>query len=372
MKRPRRIAVVTGSRAEYGLLRPVMIAVRDHPDLELEVLISGEHLLPPARTAREVTMDFEAYIGATIPMHPARTNGRAAEATALGRGISGLADHLAGGPPEVVVVLGDRIEAFAAAAAAAVAGVRVAHLHGGDRAPGIADEGMRHAITKLAHIHLPATATSAQRIIAMGEEPDRVHVVGSPAIDGLGAIEPMSDERFEQLGRPQIVLLLHPEGGSADEEYDRARRLLGVAQGVGRVLALAPNHDPGREGIVRAIEASSCPSCVHLPRPEFIGLLRRAEVLVGNSSAGLIECAAIPLRCVNTGPRQAGREMGANVIDIGTWDDEAIDAAIRRARTEPLPATDHPYGPGHSGPQAAAVLAGFDPRLHALVKRNTY
>ena len=114
-----------------------------------------------------------------------------------GSGISGLAEWLAGHTVEVVLVLGDRIEAFAAASAAAVAGVLVAHLHGGDRAPGIADEAMRHAITKLAHIHLPATPRSAQRIVAMGEEPARVHVVGSPAVDGLSEVPALADEAYD-------------------------------------------------------------------------------------------------------------------------------------------------------------------------------
>ncbi|MHC4448211.1 MAG: UDP-N-acetylglucosamine 2-epimerase, partial [Planctomycetota bacterium] len=216
----RTITVVTGSRAEFGLLRPVMRAIRAHQDLTLQVLVTGEHLRPPAHTAREVESGFAEEIAATIPMHDPQRTGRAAEAESLGRGISGLASALVRCGPDVVLVLGDRIEAFAAASAASVAGVRVAHMHGGDRAAGIVDEALRHAVTKLAHLHLPATAQSAQRIIAMGEDPHRVHVVGSPAIDALDAIAPLVDERFEALGRPKMVFLLHPAGGTEHQEHE--------------------------------------------------------------------------------------------------------------------------------------------------------
>ncbi|MHC4220173.1 MAG: UDP-N-acetylglucosamine 2-epimerase, partial [Planctomycetota bacterium] len=277
----RTVAVVTGTRAEFGLLRPVMHAVRDHPDLDLRVVVTGTHLLQPQRTLDEVAAEFE--LDAVIPMQRPFAPGRLADAEALGRGVSGIAGWLGNeavrrGAVDVVVVLGDRIEAFAAAAAAAVAGIRVAHLHGGDRAPGIADEGLRHAVTKLAHIHLPATERSAQRIRDMGEDPDRVHVVGSPAIDGLEEVPPLDDEAYDALGRPEIVFLLHPSGDEASREQDNAEGLLDICLRTGRVLAMHPNHDPGREGIVAAISVSTAPAREHLPRRDFIGLLRRARV----------------------------------------------------------------------------------------------
>ncbi|MEE9128733.1 MAG: UDP-N-acetylglucosamine 2-epimerase, partial [Phycisphaerales bacterium] len=145
----RTIAVVTGSRADYGLLRPVMRAIHDHADLQLRVIVTGVHLLPPAHTANEVARDFT--IANTIAMQRPGECSRLEDAEALGRGVTGFAQRLSRHPVDVVLVLGDRIEALAAAAAASVGGIRVAHLHGGDRAEGIADEAIRHAITKLAH-----------------------------------------------------------------------------------------------------------------------------------------------------------------------------------------------------------------------------
>ncbi len=243
MTAARRIAVATGSRAEFGLLSPVMRAIDDHPDLDLRVLVAGAHLLPPELTVREVAAAFD--VAARIPMQEPGTTSRGCDAEALGRGVSGFAAWLQEHPVEVVVVLGDRIEAFAAAAAASVAGVRVAHLHGGDRAPGIADEAIRHAITGLAHIHLPATEQSAGRIVAMGELPARVHVVGSPALDGLTGIAPLADKAYDALGAPEIVVLQHPLGRSPAREQAVAACVLDACRRAGRVLAMHPTTTPG-------------------------------------------------------------------------------------------------------------------------------
>jgi UDP-hydrolysing UDP-N-acetyl-D-glucosamine 2-epimerase len=368
----RRIAVVTGTRAEFGLLRPICAAIDAHPDLELELLVTGTHPLEPQRTIDEVSAAFP--VADVIEMQWAGHAGRADDAAALGRGVAGFAARLAAHPVDVVLVLGDRIEAFAAASAAAIGGTRVAHVHGGDRAEGIADESMRHAIAKLAHLHFPATAESAQRLLAMGEETKRVHLVGSPAIDGLDAIAPLPDDAYDELGRPQIVFLMHPTGRDRDEERAVAHRVLDRCRRGGSVLALHPNHDAGREGILDAIgDFDDVRSCPHLPRPSFVGLLRRVRAIVGNSSAGLIEAAAIPVRCVDLGDRQAGRERGQNVITCpDDGDDDAVDVAIHNALDAPVPAFRHPYGNGTAGPRIAGILATFEPDKHALAKQSTY
>ncbi len=369
MNAPRRVAVATGSRAEFGLLHPVMRAIADDARLDLAVLVAGSHLLGPRATVAEVGASFD--VAARIPMQQPGETSRARDAEALGRGVSGFAAWLGAHPIDCMLVLGDRIESFAAAAAASVAGVRVAHMHGGDRAAGIADEAMRHAITKLSHIHLPATQRSAERIIAMGELPARVHVVGSPAIDGLDAIPALDDEAFDALGAPEIVVLQHPLGRTVDHEQAVARGVFEACRRSGRALAMHPNHDPGREGILAAIRRAGLGECRHLPRHEFVGLLRRVRLLVGNSSAGLIECAALGVPSVNVGPRQEGRERPDNVLDVPDprQDDcDAVEAAIASALAgPPLPAL-HPFGNGDAGLRTAAVLAGFDPKTHPLAK----
>lgn len=434
------VAVVTGTRAEFGLLRPVMHAVRKHRRLNLKVIAAGAHFLPPARTIREVEAEFP--IAARVPMQRPARSGRAADALATARGLEGFARAYAKLEPDWVVVLGDRIEAFAAASAASIAGIAVCHIHGGDRAEGLADEAVRHAITKLAHLHCAATTLSAERIIRMGEKPEHVHVTGSPAIDGLDKIKPMSDREAARLGDPRVVVLLHPSGPlrSAEirvssrslrtppkrfgmpehgplhipsrmpwlnDERSEARfatltrmaaaclpdepplgacRNLGLTPcgGVGpRGLFLHPNHDPGREQILdtwrKHARRSGWPILPHLPRTKFVALLKRMArqrrgFLLGNSSAGLIECAALGVPALNVGPRQAGRERGPNVVDADPLDTVAVCDRIRKA--DRLAGRLRPsklFGDGRAGPRIADLLADTDPHSPALLrKHNTY
>ena len=374
---PRRVAVVTGSRAEFGLLRPVMPAIARHPQRELHVIPAGSHLIPPAETFREVRKAFP--VTDSIPMQKVGPASRLDDAESTGRGISRFARSFTAWRPDWVVVLGDRIEAFAAAAAASIGGLAVAHIHGGDRAEGIADEAMRHAITKLAHLHLAATAQSAERIRRMGEPEGSVHVVGSPAVDGLDAIDPLDDTSWAELGSPGAVVLLHPIGRHAEEEEAAAAVLEGVRAALdARHLALTPNADPGREGIVRAIETATARgdarSAGHMPRARFVALLKRlAEtrgVLVGNSSAGLIEAAVLGVPAVNIGARQAGRERAGNVVDIPRETPDAVAAGVTAALALDARSAPHPYGDGRAGERIAAILATEDPHAPGRTRKH--
>ncbi|MFG0283073.1 MAG: UDP-N-acetylglucosamine 2-epimerase [Phycisphaerales bacterium JB039] len=365
-----RVAVVTGSRADFGLLTPVMRAIDERPELELLVIAAGAHLIPPATTFRDVKALFP--VADSVPMQTAGRHTRFDDAEAVGKGIARFARSFAGLQPDWVVVLGDRIEAFAAASAAAIGGWALAHIHGGDRAPGVADEQMRHAITKLAHLHLAATDESAQRIIRMGETPDRVHVVGSPAIDTLEPIPPLDDDAFDALGAPDLLLLMHPIGRSDEQEEHAAAEALGaMCDAGGRILALHPNTDPGRRGVLRAIEASGAPAVEHLERARFVGLLKRmvaaGGVLVGNSSAGLIEAPALGLRVVDVGARQQGRQRPQSVISAAEQRSAIVAAISAARRAEPGPAGL--YGDGHAAERASALLAQVDPHSAALLTK---
>jgi len=363
----RRIAVLTGTRAEFGLLRTVMRHIRAHRRLELITIVTGTHLLGRVRTIDEVGADL------SLEMQREGDIGRLADAAAVARGVAALAEHLPQLNPDVVLLLGDRIEPFAAAAACAVAGIRIAHMHGGDRAEGVADESLRHAITKLAHIHLPATQQSAQRIERMGEDPQRIHVVGSPAVDELHETPTLDDATFRQLGSPDMLVLMHPTGRSDEAEADGMQRILQCCTEAGSTLVLEPNHDAGRAGIMQAIAASGCPSRSHLPRQQFIGLLRRVHMLVGNSSAGLIEAAVLGIPAVNIGTRQAGRERPDTVIDVPELSEAALRRSIATARNRLNAETPpHPYGDGRTGLRTAELLATLEPGMHPIIKRNAY
>jgi UDP-hydrolysing UDP-N-acetyl-D-glucosamine 2-epimerase len=377
----RRIAVVTGTRAEFGLLRPVMNAVKARADCELLVVAAGSHLVSPAETYHDVKAEF--FVSDAVPMQVAGQTGRAADVQALGRGMERFGRAFERLTPDWIVVLGDRIEAFAAAAAGSVGGYAVAHIHGGDRAEGVADEAMRHAITKLAHLHFPATAESAQRIIKMGERPQHVHVVGSPAIDGIPGISPLDDAAFKDLGSPTIVVLMHPVGRTDEQEEAVMSGVLEATMaGDSRVLVLHPNVDPGREGVLRAIRAAEESTGsrdrllvkTHLPRATFVGLLKRIAslrgVLVGNSSGALIEGAALRVPAVDIGPRQSGRERAGNVVSAAGEQPGQIAHAIEKARGLNLATLAHPFGDGLTGPRVAAFLAATNPHDPGLLRKH--
>lgn len=394
---PRRIVVVTGTRAEWGLLSPVCHEIVARRDLSLEVCAGGAHLLePPHAPPRhgdptfgdsthllfEPTIIWVESCGHRVhrfEMQRAGETGRLADAAALGRGVAAFAALFERLAPDVVVVLGDRIEAFAAASAASIGGIRVAHIHGGDRAEGVADEAMRHAITKLAHIHFPASSESAARIARLGEESARIHLVGSPAVDGLELIKPVTAHQHAEVGAPDFVFLMHPVGRADAEEEREAYAVLEALAARGRVLALAPNSDPGRVGIARAIEIVAerrrdrVRAFVHIERELFISHLKHPSVraIVGNSSAGLIECAAVGVRAINIGARQGGRERADNVRDVATGDDAALARELDALESW-RPSGAHPYLAGGASRRIAEILATCDLNLHGLAKRCTH
>ncbi|MEL7473980.1 MAG: UDP-N-acetylglucosamine 2-epimerase, partial [Planctomycetota bacterium] len=232
--------------------------------------------------------------------------------------------------------------------------------------------------------------TSAERIRRMGEPASRVAVIGSPAADGLERIEPMDDDAARELGDPSGVFLMHPIGRHPEEEeHAAAVALEGLLDGLGgggahggdAVLALDPNHDPGRAGIVRTLDAFEASGRIarrrHLTRGVFVSLLKRLAagggVLAGNSSAGLIEGAMLRVPAVNVGPRQGGRERAGNVVDSDGASPESVASAVREARGLALASLEHPYGDGRAGERAARALAALDPNDSALIrKRNAY
>ena len=356
----RTIVAVTGSRADFGLMRPVMEAIDRHDDLQLVTAVAGAHWV--AGTWSDVT-EAGFKIDSRIQMQRPDATGRAADVQALGRGIAGFGRCFEQVRPDVVLLLGDRIEAFAAASAAAVGGHRIGHIHGGDRAEGVADESMRHAVSKLAHLHFAATAASARRLRRMGEAERTVFQVGSPALDGLGAVAPAP-------AAPQMLCLQHPIGAEDRQERRWMAETLAAIRGLD-ALVLAPNSDPGADGIRAAIEAEGVPSVEHFPRSQFLCLLSGAQMVLGNSSAGLIESAALGTPAVNIGPRQAGREKPPSVVDAD-YGAEPVRRAMQTAAEMKGRRFDHPYGSGRTGETIAEHLASVDLDSIPIRKQNVY
>lgn len=359
----KRVAVITGARAEYGALRTTMEAIRAHPRLQLQVVATGMHLLRKfGRTVDEIAADG-FRIDARVPMQSG-SDASTDQATGLGRGIAGMARSFDRAHTDIVVVLGDRIEALAGALAAVTTGRMLAHIHGGDAAAGDFDDSLRHAITKLAHVHLAATRRSARRIVRMGEEAERVHVTGGPGLDQLRM---MIDGHPRSTGKSQAaIVLFHAYGRSPAVEEKAATNVLRAAadEHLKRVV-IYPNSDRGHRGVIHAIERHQrecAPDEVEthrsLGREEYVRRLMLADVLVGNSSSGIIEAPFLGTPSVDVGGRQAGREPGGRSVLHCSERRDDIRGAIRNAlRLRPRRGGKTVYGDGKTGPRIARVLA---------------
>ena len=383
MPRRRNICFVTGTRAEFGLMSSTLAAIRAHPSLRLQLVVTGMHLDRAHGRSVDLIRRDGWHVDATVPW--ARAGTPAGTARSTGLAMAGLAVAFDRLKSDVVLVVGDRVEAFAAAAAGHASGQVVAHVHGGDRALGQVDDSLRHAITKLAHVHFPATAASARRIRRLGEDAWRINAVGAPGIDGI-ADEAASWEdvvaQFPGL-RPKryALLVLHPATSNEVAEGRAAALVLRATHAVGfeSVVVVAPNNDPGARGILRCWEATPAdhPRVVFrrdLPRATYLGLLRDAAALVGNSSSGIIEAASFGTPVVDIGPRQDGRERSGNVVNL------PLDAArVRRALADVWrdgrPARfrgRNVYGGNGAGRKIASALAGLSVDERLLRKLVAY
>lgn len=372
----RRIVVITGSRADYGLLSVLMREIRNDPALELQVIATGAHLSPAfGMTIREIEADGFA-IAARVDMG-ITSDQRIALTAAIGRGVAGLGEALARLAPDIVVLLGDRYEILAAATSALVLGLPIAHIHGGEITEGAMDDSIRHAITKMAHIHFAAVEPYARRIVQMGEPPERVFAVGALGVDAILGHEPLASEILDRdlgvpLRDPVLLVTYHPVTLHEGDEGSAVDGLLAALEcfSKARVVITGVNADPGRMAIARRLGdyAARRPDRVtlhdSLGQHRYFSVMRRAAAVVGNSSSGVIEAPALGVPTVNIGARQQGRLKARSVIDCGENTD-MIATAIARALDPAFRATitgqTLPYGGGGTAGRIAAVLKSVDP-----------
>ncbi|MEF8790159.1 MAG: UDP-N-acetylglucosamine 2-epimerase [Haloarculaceae archaeon] len=382
----RRVLVLTGTRAEYGLLRSSMAAIRAHEDLTLQVVATGMHLSPRHGTTVEEIREDGFDVDRTVLMQVDGDTGRAM-AKSLGLGTTGLAEAFESLDPDVVLLLGDRDEALAGALAASHMNVPVAHVHGGDATHGgTIDDSIRHAITKFAHLHFPASERSAERIRRLGEAPWRVRTVGAPGLDDVLTGE--YDAPDAVLGRydldpdrPLVLVVQHPVTTQSDRAGEQmAATLDAVASVDATAVVVYPNADAGGDRMIDEIEsnpsADSFRTFRSLPRREFLGLLAAADAMVGNSSSGIIEAPSFGLPVVDVGPRQDGRERAENVVHV-PHDETAIREALDRCLSEGTlrdRAADaaNPYDHGGAGERICERLAEVPLDETLLRKELTY
>jgi UDP-hydrolysing UDP-N-acetyl-D-glucosamine 2-epimerase len=379
MTAARRIGVVTVSRSDYGHLRPVLEAIRRAPDLELLVFAAGMHLAPEfGLTVRDIEADG-LPIAARIEMLGGADTPEAV-ASATGRGVAGFGAAFARQRPDLLVVLGDRFEMLAAAVAALPFALPVAHIHGGEVSEGAMDNQIRHAITKLAHLHFASAESHARRIAGMGEEPWRIHTVGAPGLDRLATTELLSRSALaRELGLPEagpwLLVTFHPVTLEYRDTGVHIDELLAALEKTdGFLLLTYPNADTSGRLIMERIEdfaarhPGRCRVAKSLGERIYLSLLRHADLMVGNSSSGLIEAPSFGLPVVNVGARQRGRLRGVNVMDVEPSREdilrgiESAQAPAFRARAR---AAVNPYGDGRAAPRIVEVLraVSLDARL---------
>ena len=373
-----KVLAVTGTRADWGLLVPVLDLLRDDARFALQILATGQHLMAGADPGAAIRADGHR-VDHALDMGLGEDDEPAALATATGRAVAGMGAVLARARPDLLLVLGDRYEILAVALAAVMARVPIAHLCGGDVTEGAMDDSLRHAITKLAALHFPTNAESAARVLQLGEDPARVHAVGSTGIDRILALEPMPRaEFFDSVGLTprarNFVVTFHPATLAADPVAE-ARALLAALAAIpdAGLVFTGSNADPGARAIDARVQefVAGRPGAVFhasLGSRRYFSALRHCDLVIGNSSSGLTEAPSFGLPTVNIGARQARRPRAASVVDCPA-EPGAIAAAIARALALDCRGVRNPYGDGRSAPRIVEILAAI-PQPHLLIRKS--
>ncbi len=382
----RKICIVVGSRANYASIKSAMRAIAAHPALELQLVVGASAVLDRYGAVVDlIRADGFAPAAEIFMLVEGETPATMAKSTGLG--LIELPTVFARLAPDFVLTVGDRFETMATTLAAAYMNIAVAHTMGGE-VTGTIDESIRHAVTKFAHVHFPASRDAAARIAKLGEKPEDIHLVGCPRIDLVAEIlaKPPGkalDGLFGDgvggaidLDKPFLLVSEHPvttEYGAAERQI--AATLEAVEAAGLPAIVLWPNADAGSEDIARGMRkwrergrAARMHFFKNLPAETYLWLMKRTACLIGNSSSGIREGAFIGTPVVNIGSRQTMRERGANVIDVG-HDRGAIEASIRRQIAHGHYASEAIYGGGQAGTRIAAVLA---PKTVEIQKRIVY
>lgn len=378
----RRVCYISGTRADFGLMRSTLTAIRDNPESDLSVVVTGMHLSPAhGNTVAEIeAAGLSICARVTVPLEPATG---ATMARNLGTMLGAFVDALEVERPDIVLLLGDRGEMLMGALAAIHLNIPVAHVHGGERS-GTVDEPVRHAISKLSHLHFTATEAARERLVSMGEDSEHIEVTGAPGLDGL--IEADVPDRSAVAWahgldpvRPFALMVYHPVlQETATAAADTIAILSALQAADLQIIAVMPNADAGSDDVRSALVAAGGGGGLilhnHLARPDFVAVMARADLMVGNSSAGIIEAASFGTPVLNVGSRQNLRERNANTLDVSCRD-ESIANGIRTQLAKGRYPMRNIYGHPEGGRAAdriseALISAVLDDRL--LMKVNRY
>lgn len=380
----RKICVVTGTRAEYGLLRWVMEGIRAVPDFELQIIATGMHLSPEfGLTYRDIEQDGFTIDSKVELLLSSDTS--VGVAKSMGLGMIGFADALNELKPNLLVVLGDRFEMFSAVSAALIAGIPVAHLHGGETTEGAFDEAIRHSITKMSHLHFVATEDYRKRVIQLGEHPDRVFLVGGLGIDNIKKLTLLDRKTLEvslgfELGARNLLVTFHPvtlENATSSQQMAELLAALETLEDT-RLIFTMPNADTGSRALFGMVERfvaahDNARVFISLGQSRYLSCVRHVDGVVGNSSSGLIEVPSFGKGTINIGDRQRGRLKAESVIDCSP-DRQSIAAALQRLYSPVFQATlktvRNPYGEGGTSEKIVQVLRDYP--LESVLKKSFY
>jgi GDP/UDP-N,N'-diacetylbacillosamine 2-epimerase (hydrolysing) len=381
----RKVCVVTGTRAEYGLLYWLMKEIQADADLQLQIIATGMHLSPEfGLTYSQIEKDgfkidkkIEMLLSSDTPIGVSKS---------MGLGMIGFAEAYADLKPDIVVVLGDRFEIFSAASAAMIARIPIAHLHGGETTEGAFDEAIRHSITKMSHLHFTAAEEYKRRVVQLGEDPARVFNVGGLGIDNIKKLKLMSREELEdsinfKLGPKNLLVTFHSvtlEHDTAGDQFQNLLNALDELQDT-KFIFTKPNADTEGRLITKMIDdyvsinSNKAIAFVSLGQLRYLSALQFVDACVGNSSSGLAEAPTFKIGTINIGDRQRGRLKAGSVIDCEP-NKESILAAIRKLYStefkDKLKNIKNPYGEGGAAEKIKKILKNVG--LTDILKKRFY
>lgn len=380
----KRICVVTGTRAEYGLLYWLMKEIENDLDLELQIIVTGMHLSPEfGLTYKEIEKEFTITKKIEMLLSSDTSIGIS---KSMGLAQISFAESFEDLQPDIIVVLGDRYEIFSAVSAAMIARIPIAHLHGGETTEGVYDESIRHSITKMSHLHFTAAEEYRRRVIQLGEHPDRVYNVGGMGIENIKRLRLLSKEEFEKsidfkLNKRNIIVTFHPvtlENSVAKDQFQELLNALDELQDTNIIFTKANSDTDGRI-INQMIDAyvltnrNKSIAFTSLGQLRYLSAMQYMDAVVGNSSSGLLEAPSFKTGTINIGDRQSGRLKARSVIDCKSDSKSVLNAFKELYSAEfqqKLQAVLNPYGEGNASFKIKNILKSAI--LEGIVKKSFY
>jgi len=378
----RKICVVTGSRAEYGLLFWLMKEIQNDTELDLQIIVTGMHLSPEFGLTYKVIEEDGFIINEKVEMLLS-SDTPVGIGKSIGLATIGFAEVLDKLKPDILVILGDRFEILAAAQAALVAKIPIAHIGGGDVTEGAFDEAIRHSITKMSHLHFVTNEASVRRVRQLGENPQHIYNVGSLGIDNIKKLKLLSRKDLEKklcfkFKRINLLVTFHPATLDMQEVSTQLSELFSALENFGSDVGIVftkPNADTGGRVIIKMIDDfvlthSNARAYLSMGQLMYLSAIKEFDVVVGNSSSGLYEVPSFKKPTVNIGDRQKGRMQASSVINCPTKADAIINS-LHEALTLDCSATINPYGDGHSSERIKSIIKLFDD-YRILIKKKFF